>query len=267
MNSETVKKQFKGLGRVRATAFGPAQETSVRVGAMAGRAAAVAVLSAVLLAIPSEGRAQNTFPGEGFFWAQVAAPLGEFNDNVGLGGGLGLGGLLYLGGERFAALRAEGSFIIYGSETVRRPLSPTIPFVDVDVETTNSILSMGVGPQIFLATGPVRPYVYGTVGLSYFVTQTSVKGDHEDEPIASTTNFEDLNLLLTGGGGLSVRVHEGDASIHLDLSASYNHNGLAEYITKGGLRELRGGGWVADPVASNANLVTYRVGITIAPGR
>ena len=225
---------------------------------------AAAVLAAALVVIPTDATAQsrNRVPAEGFFWAQLAAPLGEFNDNVGLGGGVGLGGLLYLGDNRYAALRAEGSLVVYGSDTVRRPLSPTIPFVDVDVETTNSILTAGVGPQIFLATGPIRPYIYGTVGLSYFVTQTSVKGDHEDEPIASTTNFDDLNLLLSGGGGLSVRLHK---RVNLDLSAVYNHNGLAEYVTEGGLRELRGGGWTADPIASNANLITYRVGISIGP--
>ena len=156
MISETVKKQFS----------------------------AAAVLAAAFLLIPADATAQSgpdRIAGEGFFWAQVAAPLGEFNDNVGLGGGVGLGGLLYLNSQRYVALRAEGSFVVYGSDTVRRPLSPTIPFVDVDVKTTNSILSAGVGPQIFLANGPIRPYIYGTVGLSYFVTQTSVKGDHDDE--------------------------------------------------------------------------------------
>ena len=73
-------------------------------------------------------------------------------------------------------------------------------------------------------------------------------------------------MLLSGGGGLSVKLYEGGVSTYLDLSAVYNHNGLAEYVTEGGLRELRGGGWVADPVASNANLITYRVGISIGPG-
>ena len=58
-----------------------------------------------------------------------------------------------------------------------------------------------------------------------------------------------------------------DGTVHLDLSAAYNHNGLAEYVTEGGLRELSGGGWVADPAASNANLITYRVGISFALGR
>ncbi|MXX36213.1 MAG: hypothetical protein F4107_12865 [Gemmatimonadetes bacterium] len=57
-----------------------------------------------------------------------------------------------------------------------------------------------------------------------------------------------------------------DGTVHLDLSAVYNHNGLAEYVTEGGLRELPGGGWVADPVASDANLMTYRVGISFVPG-
>ena len=254
MISETVVKQFSALGRAPGVAG---------VGRMA------TVLAVALLAIPAEATSQSRvdrIAGEGFMWGQVAAPLGEFNDHVGLGGGIGLGGLLYLNNQRYAALRVEGSFVVYGTDTVRRPLSPTIPFVDVDVKTTNSILSAGVGPQIFLFNGPIRPYIYGTVGLSYFVTQTSVQGDHGDEPIASTTNFDDLNLLLSGGGGLSVKLYEGDVSAHLDLSAVYNHNGLAEYVTKGGLRELRGGGWVADPVASNANLITYRVGISIGPG-
>ena len=226
-----------------------------------------AMLVAALVSIPAQAAAQyqDSIHGEGFFWGQLAAPLGEFNDHVGLGWGAGLGGLLYLDDRRYAALRAEGSFVIYGYETVRRPLSPTIPFVDVDVTTTNWLLLGGVGPQIFLWNGPIRPYIYGTVGASYFLTRTSVMGDHDNQPIATTTNFNDLNLLLSAGGGLSVKLGgEGGESVHLDLSAVYNHNGLAEYVTKGGLRDLGGGRWVADPIASSANLITYRIGFSMS---
>ena len=215
---------------------------------------------------PSDSAAQSEegrFSGEAFLWAQLAAPLGEFKDHVESGFGIGGGGVLYLADQRYAALRAEISWVDYGSETVRRPLSPTIPFVDVDVETTHSLILIGVGPQVFLSNGPIRPYIYGTVGFSVFSTQTSVKGDLEDEPIATTSNFDDTNLLLTGGGGLAVKIMgEGDESFHLDLSVVYNHNGLAEYVTEGGLRELPRGGWVADPVESDANLITIRVGIS-----
>lgn len=221
-----------------------------------------------LLATPGAAAAQN-FPdrvaGEGFIWGQVAAPVGEFNTHVELGGGFGLGGLLFLNDQRFAALRLEGSMVIYGSETIRTPLSPTVPFVDVDVRTTNSILSAGIGPQIYLARGPLRPYVFGTVGLSYFVTETSVQGDYDEEPFASTTNFHDTNLSLGGGGGVSVGVYQGDVAVNLDLSVVYKHNGLTEYLTRGDLRRLPRGGWVADPILSDANLLTYRVGLSFGP--
>ena len=236
------------------------------------RFATVLPIAAVLVTIPLDATAQppdstaqseERFPGELFFWAQLAAPLGEFKDHVESGLGLGGGALLYLGDQRHAALRAEIGWIDYGSETVRRPLSPTIPFVDVEVKTTHSLLLGGVGPQIFLSSGPLRPYIFGTVGFSHFSTETSVKSDHGDEPFATTTNFDDTNLLLTVGGGLSVRLkgEEGDP-FHLDVSVVYNHNGLAEYVTEGGLRELPKGGWVVDPVESDANLITLRVGIS-----
>ena len=237
-----------------------------KVGALA--VAAVALTAS--LATPAAATAQNPITrigGEGFVWGHLAAPLGEFDNHVGLGAGLGMGGLVFLGPQRHAALRAEGSFVIYGSERVRTPLSPTVPFVDVEVETTNSIMSLGLGPQIYLLDGPLRPYVFGTVGLSFFVTSTSVHSELSEEPFATTTNHSDLSMTLTGGGGMSVMLYRGDVTFSLDLSAVYNRNGLTEYMTQGGLRQLRGGNWVADPVVSDANLVTYRIGLSFGPGR
>jgi len=107
-------------------------------------------------------------------------------------------------------LRAEGSVLVYGAETQRVPLSPTVPFVDVDMETTNDILSAGLGPQINVGAGPARLDAYGTVGFAYFSTSTSVKGLYEDEPIASTINFDDFRLSLAGGGGIAFRIAGGD---------------------------------------------------------
>ena len=182
-----------------------------------------------------------------------------------LGVGTGLGGLVFLDERGFAAIRVEGSFVVYGHESHRTSLSPTVPFVDVDVSTTNSILAMGVGPQVYLGSGPLRPYFFGTAGFSYFITETSVSGDRYDEPFASTTNFDDFSLALAAGGGLSVSLREGDNPISLDLAALYQHNGLTEYLTDGAenLHALPRGGWRASPVVSDANLVTYRVGVSL----
>ncbi|NNF29117.1 MAG: hypothetical protein HKN73_17970, partial [Gemmatimonadetes bacterium] len=49
----------------------------------------------------------------------------------------------------------------------------------------------------------------------------------------------------------------------LDLSATYQRNGLTEYLTEGDLFELPGGGWGVDPVLSETNLMSYRVGVSI----
>ena len=180
-----------------------------------------------------------------------------------LGGGFGGGLLLYLTPERNVAFKLDGTMVIYGSESFRTPLSPTVPFVDVDVRTTNYIASVGIGPQIYLGTDDLRPYIFGTVGFSYFATQSSVSGTHEVESFASTTNFDDMTLALTGGGGLAVQLSHGEHPVSLDMSASYQRNGLTEYLTEGDLYELPGGGWAVDPVLSETNLMTYRLGVTI----
>lgn len=230
--------------------------------------AAVAVAG---LALPERGTAQlgwGDAKGEVFGYLDLGVPLGDFQRHVNLGGGAGGGGVLFLGGHRLAGLRMEGSFLIYGAETARVPLSPTVGFVDVERETTNSILSAGLGPQVYLGTGQIRPYIYGTVGFSAFVTSTSVSGIYEQEPIASTTNHSDFQLAFTGGGGLSVRMRDGPNPLSLDLSASYRYNGVTEYLANGtdNLQRLRGGNWVAHPIRSEANLMTYRVGISVGVG-
>ena len=235
------------------------------------RSTSIVITGAVALfgaALPVNAMGQQKpFRGEFFLYGDVAVPVGEFQDHVNLGGGGGIGGVLYLNDQGTAALRAEGNFVIYGTDSNSVPLSPTVPFVDVDVRTTNSILSAGLGPQVYLGSGSLRPYVFGTVGFSYFVTSTGVSGTNFDEEFASTTNFDDFNLALTGGGGLSLELRaDGESSISLDLSASYQHNGPTEYLTGGNqnLRRLPRGGWTAHPILSDANLMTYRAGVSIA---
>ena len=228
--------------------------------------AGVVALVGAALPVGAMGQ-QKPFRGEFFLYGDVAVPVGEFQDHVNLGGGGGIGGVLYLNDQGTAALRAEGSFVIYGTDSYSAPLSPTVPFVDVDVRTTNSIISAGLGPQVYLGSGSFRPYIFGTVGFSYFVTETGVSGTNFDEEFASTTNFDDFNLALTGGGGLSIGLREDEvSSLSLDLSVSYQHNGPTEYLTGGNqnLRRLPRGGWTAHPILSDANLLTYRAGVSIA---
>lgn len=242
-----------------------------------GRPALAGVLASA--AQPSDDQGVLGFwddpQGEFYLYGHVALPVGEFQSHVELGGGAGVGAALYLDRDRRAALRFDGSIVVYGSESYDAPLSSTIP-VDVRVNTTNSIVSAGIGPQFYLIQGAVRPYVYGTFGFSYFVTETDVRGHGDPEPFASSINFDDFNMALNGGGGVSVEVYQGEVSVAVDLSASYQRNGIAEYLVKGDLGRGRWDRWYRDtrgrrgiphdPIVSDANLVTYRVGVSIGVG-
>ena len=222
--------------------------------------------------------------GEFFFHGTVGVPVGEFNRHVDIAGGAGLGGTLFLSRDRMVALRAEGNFLIYGSEGYDAPLSTTIP-IDVRVRTTNSILSAGMGPQIYFLDRALRPYIFGTFGFSYFVTGTSVRGHGADSPIASTIDFDDFVMALKAGGGVSARVTRGGVPVSLDVSASYQRNGLVEYLIAADTghehersdwqrwhwdkRHHRGRGDghpAGDPILSQANLVTYRIGVSLGVG-
>ena len=214
--------------------------------------------------------------GELFAFGEAALPVGEFHNHVDWGGGFGLGGTFFFGGQPWVAIRAEGTLVIYGVYRYWTQLSPTIP-IDVEVETSNAIVAAGVGPQLYLATGSVRPYVFGTIGLSYFFTETSATGDRQSEPFASSTNFGHTNFAMGGGGGISVRVRQSNNPVSIDVSAAYQHNGLTEYLTsdQAPLQSSRrsrdtsrrgGRHWRTDPIVSDGNLVRVRIGVTVGVG-
>lgn len=201
--------------------------------------------------------------GEIVFYGDLALPVGEFRSNVDLGGGGGLAGVWLLDDHGMLGLRMDGAFVLYGYQSDRRPFSLTVPEVAVDVRTTNYIVSGGVGPQVYLATGPVRPYVFGTVGVSYFATRTTVRGDNQDDDLASTTNLHDTSLALSGGGGISIQLSRRTNPVSLDLGASYQHNGETEYLTSGLPTPSRGRGRRFVPILSETNMVVLRVGVTL----
>ncbi len=231
----------------------------------------VGILGALLLLVPFTAEAQRRSsarelrePG-GLLGINVmlARPVGEFQDFVDWGGGFGVYGVVNFDRGRHIGLRFDGTYVLYGHESFTVPLSFTIPRVGVDVTTTNYIVALGVGPQLTLARGPFRPYVYGTAGFSYFATESSVGGTHDYYDFARSTNFDDVTLALTAGGGLLLRLSRGRHPVALDLSAQSTYNGPAEYLRRGGIIDRPDGTIIVRPIRSEANLVVFRAGLAI----
>lgn len=188
----------------------------------------------------------------------VAVPVGEFRQNVDVAGGLDVFGAFNLGGG--LALRLDGSYLIYGSDhsLVAQPYYP------VNITTTYSITSLGIGPQVTLGQGPVRLYGFGTVGFSYIWARSSYGVDGCGcDAFASGTDFDDWTGALQGGGGLLLNLRSRRVPIAIDIGARYLSNGDAWYVSPGDVVPQPNGDVVIYPVRSKANLVMFHAGVSI----
>ena len=163
--------------------------------------------------------------------------LGEFGNVVdrGWGGNFGISiappAASHSSWSRYASLRVDVGYIEYGTETITICLVMPCRIL-TDMVTTNSILNLGVGPEFVLMTGPIRPYITGTVGTTLFSTDTSLQGIAWDETdgLFTTNHFQDWTFSWKTGAGVKVSV---TPSISIDFGASYLNNGVAKWMAPG----------------------------------
>jgi hypothetical protein len=192
----------------------------------------------------------------------LALPQGEFGEFVDAGFGFGGWFAFNLDRQGMIAIQVDANWLIYGSETRRRPLSPTVPFVTVDVTTRNNIYTMGVGPLITLSQGAIKPYLSGTLGFSYFATESGVSGTSNGEDFAESVNFDDFTFAVVAGGGLRVRVSSGRRPIFIDLGTEYHRNGQASYLREGSIVDNGDGTISFTPIQSETNLMLVKLGVS-----
>jgi len=232
------------------------------------RRIALTTLSTALLAaaapLPAQTPPLKPERGYGGLAFVIAVPTGAFDDYVGTGFGAGGSFTLGLDHARMLGLRVDGGFINYGRETKRVCFSQTVGCrVEVDLTTNNNIFYGGVGPELTVPSGMLRPYVHAGIGFAYFATTSSVDDlGGGDGNIASTTNFDDVTFAWLAGGGLRIRLSSGKTPVHLDFGAEYHGNGEVEYLTKGGITDNPDGTIKLDPIRSEADLLAIRIGVS-----
>jgi hypothetical protein len=227
-------------------------------------------LVAVLLAPDAHAQAldvpdaqRRTVPSRWFGSLSLLAaqPLGEFNDYIDVGGGLAAGVMYQLSPSSPVAIRADFGYVLYGSEKKR--IHP-FPRLEGDITTNNSIIYAAIGPQIMVPDGLLRPYIGGSIGLSYFFTQSSLDGiTAGSDAILQTTNFDDVTFAYTGAGGVYVPLRRGLKPISLDIGARYHGNGRARYLREGSIQDNPDNSITVTPIESETNLVTWHLGITV----
>ena len=231
-----------------------------------GVIAALLFLSSLASAQDIETEVNRPIRGAAGASFSYGRPVGDFLRYV--DEGYGFDGFLRLCLEPngILSLKLDGGFLIYGSETKRVPLSTTVGArILVDLTTSNNIAWMGLGPQLTFPVGPFRPYGAASVGFSYFFTESSVEGSDDAFEFANTTNFDDVTFRDGFAWGVVIPFQtSGRTEWGIDLGAIYHGNGQVRYLREGGIIDLPNGGIILNPIQSDANLLTYRLGFSVS---
>ena len=193
----------------------------------------------------------------------AADPTGEFEDFVSSAFGAGFSGRLALDPAGVLSLRADLGFLIYGHESQRVCIGGVGCRVEARLDTSNNIFYGGVGPELALPLGWVRPYANASLGFGYFNTSSSLKSTWGGDEILSTENFGDGSFSWGAGGGLESPLSRGRTPVALDLGVRYHRNGTMEYLRKGDIVDHPDGSITLFPIRSEADFVTYRLGVSI----
>ena len=200
-------------------------------------------------------------------------PLGQFGDNVRRGFGADGFGTLGIDARGIFSLRGEVGYIRYNRRSEFFVVNTGFGLAELESETTSGVLTMGVGPQLMLPEGLIRPYIGGTVGFARFATNTSINvpsdqsSTGQKESIYDETVSSDFILSLAAVGGVAFQLNFLGRGVLADLGVRWHRNGEAEYVSSEGVFYSGTGQPSITATRSEADFLVYRLGIVIPLGR
>jgi hypothetical protein len=228
------------------------------------------VIAAALILAPLAAQAQARYTvGIAGLYGQ---PLREFSENVRRGFGLDGFGTIGVDPSGIFSLKAELGYIRYSRKTEPFFASTGFGLIELESEITSGVLMLGAGPQLTVPTGPIRPYLGGTVGFARFATNTSINipasesNTGEKETLDQQTVQSDFILSLAASGGLRFEVPFMGRGVLADLGVRWHRNGEAEYVSSDGVAFDGAGRTTITPTRSEADFLVYRLGIVIPLG-
>src|SRR2546421_11239587 len=176
---------------------------------------------------------------------------GQFQQFVQAAGGFGAYGAVPIALHGGLALRADLSVLFHGFDSWSGPPA---------FNTESYITSLRAGPQLALPLGPVQLYGFWAGGFSYFATDANP--DDACECAFTQTLHDDLTWVSEVGGGVRVALGRWPSGPALDLGVRAMRNGLASYVTGGGVTQNSDGSFTVRPIRSEANLLLIQLGVS-----
>ncbi len=190
----------------------------------------------------------------------AAVPVGTFGDRIGASPGAAVDVTARVGQSPFFVGVAV-DYLRYGTETRRVALSPLVPEVLTDVNTTNSVVRSHAIARIRPSGGRIRPYAEGLLGFLYVRTRTSLELGYENG--VGTTHLGDFAPSFGAGGGVTIElVSRPEGRLGLDIGVRYLTSGVVDYLTRGDLQRDEAG-VTFEPSRSPASLLGLQIGIAV----
>lgn len=235
---------------------------------MSRRNRILVTLALVLSPLAAADAQRYTIGGAGLY----GQPLGQFGDNVQRGFGLDGFGTIGLDTQGIFSLKGELGYIRYARKTEPFYASDGFSTFELESETTSGVLMLGAGPQLTVPTGPLRPYIGGSIGFARFATNTSINvpanysNTGQKETLDQQTVSSDFILSLAASGGLRFELAFLGRGVLGDLGVRWHRNGEAEYVSSEGVVYTGTGRPTITPTRSEADFLVYRLGIVIPLG-
>jgi hypothetical protein len=195
----------------------------------------------------------------------VSVPKGEFDNQIDNGFGGDLYGLVRIDREGVFSIRGDLGGLEYGNERVGVPGYPLTGRVGLHVVTSNDIFWGAIGPQVSIPLGAIRPYANAGIGVMYFSTTSSVRGEDEyggAYGFGTTENQSDDTHTWIFGGGVLFRLGSGrNAPFSLNVGGRYFTGGEATYLREGAIQDNPDGTITIFPSHSKTDQITWHLGV------
>ena len=145
-------------------------------------------------------------------------PQGDWGKVAGFGLGLDATNVTYLQEDKPFALRTNLGLLYNFSRTADVPPANLPPNSQLGLETKNTSLSLGIGPEFSRKKGDVSPFIFGTVGFDTYWTKSELAGTAGGAPYSSQNG--DSRIAFAWSAGLGIRKHVSLGEI-VEISAEY----------------------------------------------
>jgi opacity protein-like surface antigen len=165
---------------------------------------------------PIQAPAQRSYLAGGYFTGGF--PMGDWGKIAGFGLGIDATNVTYLSSDKPWAVRSNFGLLYNFSRTTSVPEANLAPNSKLDLETKNTSLFFGIGPEFSRKKGDTSPFLFGTVGFDTYWTKCDLTGTAGGSPYSSKNGDSRISFAWSAGLGLRKHVSPGET---IELSAEY----------------------------------------------